>query len=340
MYLSDQLRRAGRSLRSAKGRTVLTALAIAVGAFALTLTLAASNGAQAFINNIISDNFDPAELIVVADQAVLGGGDASKPVEFNGTYSTSLSNGGAITQIKRLTDDDLTKLRQVQGVESVREDLAVNLQYISGPSQKKYIATMQSFSPHLKPDLAAGTIDRPLTGKVVLLPEAFVSALGYSSPEAAIGQTITVAVKKPTTTASSTNPTTLASSLVQSADSSVLQEFRIAAVLKPATTSQPGTELYLFTSQDAARELNDIATTGTNDYRTYTSVYVKVADGTNEAKLTAAQTEIEKLGFFSQSVKETQEFLTQIIDILQGIVIAFGLIAIIASIFIQEQRHN
>jgi putative ABC transport system permease protein len=32
-------------------------------------------------------------------------------------------------------------------------------------------------------------------------------------------------------------------------------------------------------------------------------------------------------------VKETQEFLTQIIDVLQGIVVAFGLIAIVASIF-------
>jgi hypothetical protein len=41
MILQDLIRRSGRSLKSAKGRTVLTALAIAVGTFALTLTLAA-----------------------------------------------------------------------------------------------------------------------------------------------------------------------------------------------------------------------------------------------------------------------------------------------------------
>jgi ABC-type antimicrobial peptide transport system permease subunit len=39
MYLTDILRRSGRSLKQAKARTLLTAVAIAVGTFALTLTL-------------------------------------------------------------------------------------------------------------------------------------------------------------------------------------------------------------------------------------------------------------------------------------------------------------
>lgn len=190
---------------------------------------------------------------------------------------------------------------------------------------------MQALSPYLKPELAAGDIPKPLTGKQVLLPEGFVNSLGFSSAQAAIGQNITVAVKKPSTTPSS--PQTLTQSALQSTNDTVLQEFQIVAVTKKASTSQPGTELYLYTSQDAARELNDITTAGTDNYRAYTNIFVKVADGTNETKLNAVQTEIEKLGYFSQSVKETQEFLTRIIDVLQGIVIAFGLIAIVASIF-------
>ncbi len=313
MYLTDQIRRAGRSLRSAKARTLLTALAIAVGAFALTLTLAASNGATSFVNNIISENFDPAELIVVADENVISGGGNTKPTEYNGNFGTSLSNAGAITQIKRLTDEDLEKIKSLDGVENVREDFMVNLQYITRPDQKKYIATMQALSPYLKPELAAGDIPKPLTGKQVLLPEGFVNSLGFSSAQAAIGQNITVAVKKPSTTPSS--PQTVAQSALQGINDTVLQEFTIVAVTKKASTSQPGTELYLYTSQDAARELNDITTAGTDNYRAYTNVFVKVAGGTNEAKLNAVQTEIEKLGYFSQSVKETQEFLTRIIDV-------------------------
>ncbi len=331
MYLSDQIRRAGRSLRSAKARTLLTALAIAVGAFALTLTLAASNGAQDFVNNVISENFDPAELIVVADKNVISGGGGAEPTEYSGNFGSSLSNAGAITQIKRLTDSDIEKIKNIDGVESVREDIVVNLQYLTRADQKKYIGTMQSFSPFLKPDLAAGDVPSPLTGRQVLLPEAYVSSLGFSSAQAAIGQTITVAVRKPVTAAA--NPPTFGEANVQSVGETVTQDFTIVAVTKKASTSQPGTELYLLTSQDAARELNDITTLGTDNYRAYTSIYVKVVDGQNETKLNAVQTEIEKLGYFAQSVKETQEFLTQIIDVLQGIVLAFGFIAIVASIF-------
>lgn len=338
MYLTDQIRRAGRSLRSAKARTLLTALAIAVGAFALTLTLAASNGAQAFVDNIISENFDPAELIVVADKSIIGGGSGgnAQPTEYSGNFGSSLSSAGAITQIKRLTESDIEKIKNLDGVENVREEIIVNLQYITRPDQKKYVATMQSFSPFQKPEVLAGTIDKPLTGKKVLLPEGYVSSLGFSTNQEAIGKTITVAVKKPLTQTSlppPDSPQTLAQSATQSIENSVLQEFTISAVLKKPATSQPGTELYLFTSQDAARELNDIATLGTNDYRAFTNIYVRVADGQDEAKLNVVQTEIENHGYFAQSVKETQAFLTQIIDVLQGIVIAFGLIAIVASIF-------
>ena len=41
MKISDTLRRAGRSLRQAKARTLLTSLAIAVGAFTIMMSLAA-----------------------------------------------------------------------------------------------------------------------------------------------------------------------------------------------------------------------------------------------------------------------------------------------------------
>ena len=79
MRLSDLLRRSARSMKQAKARTFLTAAAIGVGTFALTLTLAASNGAQAFVDKIIGENFDPAELIVTADPSLFGQTYTSKP---------------------------------------------------------------------------------------------------------------------------------------------------------------------------------------------------------------------------------------------------------------------
>lgn len=337
MILRDLIRRSGRSLKSAKGRTVLTALAIAVGTFALTLTLAASNGATAFVNKVISENFDPAELIVAADENIFGRADTSKPQEFDPSFGTSTTNAGATTQVKRITEEDIAQIKAVEGVEAVREDISVNLRYITREGQKKYVGTAGAYNPFQKTDLLAGEIADPFTGKNVILPEGYISALGFENAESAIGKKVTFAVPKAVTPAQLQAQGSLAQdpeSLAKLAEENiVLEEFTVTAVAKKPTTSQPGTELYLYIPADEARRLNDISNEGTPDFRKYNFIFVRVTDGENEEALTAAQQRIKDLGFQAQSVKETQEFLTNIIGVLQGIVAGFGAIAIIASVF-------
>ncbi len=340
MTISDIIRRSGRSLKSAKARTILTALAIAVGTFALTLTLAASNGATAYVKKIIAENFDPAELIVTADESLFGRSDTSKPQEYDPSFGSADSNSGATTQIKRLTDDDIAKIKDVDSVESVRENIAVNLQYLTRPDQKKYIGTVQALSPAMKMEAIAGDVIRPMEAKTVLLPEGYIEPLGFKSAQDAVGQKITLVISRPFTkadiqqgaasVAAGTAPADLSAA---SQSNSVSEEFTIAAVLKKPTSSQPGTELYMYISQDEARRLNDISTKGTSNFRKYTYVYAKIKNGEDNAKLQVAQENIKQLGFQAQSVKDTQEFLTSIIAVLQGIVAGFGAIAVIASVF-------
>lgn len=337
MKTADIIRRAGRSLRHAKIRTILTALAIGVGAFTLTLTIAASTGAKSFIDQVISDNFDPAELIVTKDEQVLGSGDNSKPREYDPSFSASISSGGAVTQIKRLTQDDLKKIRATQGVESVREGISVNAAYITREGQKKYVGTLQAFSPAQKPEILAGSVPKSFEPNKVLLPEGFLEALGFSSPEQAISKSVTVAVRTPL------DPATVASQIAQGATAQQIanlsensiqtEELEIAAVLKKPVTAQPGTELYLFIGNAKAITLNDLTTKGTADFQKYPSVYARVKDGQNEEKLQAVQKRLEDMNYTTLSVEETQKFLLQFINILQGIVIGFAFLAVIASVF-------
>lgn len=339
MKLLDTVMRAGRSLSSAKARTILTSLAIGVGAFALTLTLSASNGAQSFVNQIISDNFDPAELVVTKDEAVFGSANTDKPREYDPSFGDFASNAGAPIQIKRLTEKDIAKIKQVEGVESVREDVVVNLQYLTREGQKKFVGTLGVFSPYQKPDLLAGSIPSELKDKQILLPEGFVYALGFSSPDDAIGKKITLVVNKPFDQSAAQAALSGGQALSQqnieelSKPQSVKQDFSIVAVLKKPTTVQPGTELYLYSGVEDAKQLNDIKTKGTDNFRKYINIFVKVKDGENNEKLVATQDMLKNMGFEAQSVEDTQAFLTQIISVLQGIVVTFGAIAIIASIF-------
>jgi len=118
MKFIDTLKRSGRNLRQAKTRTILTALALAVGGFTLTLTLAAANGAKAYSSRLISTNLDPSSLIVAKDKSLFGSGNSvnSSPQE----YDTSLASiGPRGVLIKQLNSDDISKISKLPGVESV-----------------------------------------------------------------------------------------------------------------------------------------------------------------------------------------------------------------------------
>ena len=336
MRIIDIARRSARNLKQAKARTLLTALAIGVGAFALTLTLAASNGAQSFVNRVISDNFDPTEIIVAKDESILGRGDTNKPKEYDESFGSAVVNSGASVQIKQLTDKDIQKIRQYPEVSQVREGVTLTLEYITRPGAKKYVANAIDFSPAQNPEVVAGAIVKPLADKTVFLPEAYVSSLGFKNPQDAVGKSITLAVRKSIDIASILQngvPSNTNDIQELAKSSSALEQFKIAAVLKKPTTSQPGTELYLFISNKDAKRLNDIVKVGTNQYRKYTYAYARVKNGENKANIATVQAKLKKDGFISQSVEETQKFLTQIIDVLKAIVAAFGFIAVIASVF-------
>ena len=343
MKLIDTLKRSSRSLKQAKARTILTAAAIGVGAFALTLTLAASNGATSFVDKVIGDNFDPAELIVVKDREVIGNTDTGRPREYDPSFGQA-STGGAVRQVQRLTDDDVSAIKNQPGITEVREGIILNLQYLTRPTEadktyKKYVATVNVFSSAQHPSILAGKIDRPLPAGQIILPEPYVKALGFADPPDAVGKKVSLAVQKPfdesavqaALTEGATNG--IATVRAKASSNTVTQDFVVGAVASKPTTVQPGTELYMYIGIDDARALNDVATKNTDNFHKYSFVYALVKDGKNIDKLTAAQANLKKIGYQTQSVKDTQKFLNQIIGVLRGIVVAFGIISVIASIF-------
>ncbi len=339
MIFLDLVRRSGRSLLSAKTRTLLTSFAIGVGAFALTLTLGASNGAQGYADQIIQDNFDPSELIVTNDDSLFEAADSSKPKVYDESFGSVTNASGASQQVKMLSDSDIERLKQVEGVESVRPAVSVNLQYITRDGQKKYVSTAQAYSSYKPPELLAGEIPASIKSGTIILPEAFLSSLGFANASDAIGKTVRLSVQK------QFDQSALLSSLSMGgaagaqqtpvAPASTEETFSVVAVTKkPSTLVQPGTALYLKMNQEDVSRLNDYVTKDTANYHKYLTAYVKVSNGgTDSAALNAAQDRIKKLGYGAQSVVDTQEVITQVITVLQGIVGVFGVIAIIASVF-------
>lgn len=339
----DIARRSGRSLRAAKLRTILTALAIAVGGFTLVLTLAASNGLRNYTDKLISSNYDPAELFVGRDPEVSNNGTPSDtPKEYDESVSSLDIGGGASgsLQIKRVTADDVEELKKLEYVENVRESYQINVRYVTRDGQKKYTASAEAYNPAQKPEIKAG--DLPETGDIsqgkVLLPDNYLSVLGFNSPDEAIGQQIRITVQRPFSVSTLQQLLSTNQSLDSIDPNDVKPEektysFEVVGVTKkPATSLSFGVSPILL-SQTDAKSLYDITTQGTADYEKYLFVYVRVKDGTQQANIDSAKSDLIAKGYYVQSTKDVQQAINQFVNILTIMVGVFGLITIIASVF-------
>ncbi len=332
MLFIDIVKRSLRNLLTSKARTILTALAIAVGTFALTLTLGASNGAKEYANNIVKSNFDPTELIVSKDPNLFSRQDATKPQVYNPSFGSISTFGGETRQVQYLNTADIAKIATTKGVSSVQPAITVSLQYVTRDGQKKYIGTLAPYNSYQKPELLAGSIPEKIQDNTLILPQGFLSALGFSSAKSAIGQNIRLSVQNQTSLNSiTTNPLAALNSNDNKSQESV---FKVIAVSATASTSiSAATSLYLYTNINQVESLNNYIYSGTSSYQKYLTAYAKVTDGTNLTKLNTAQSLIKGEGYSVQSVVDTEKLITQFISVIEGIVTLFGLIAIIASLF-------
>lgn len=343
MRVIDILKRSGRSLRGAKMRTFLTATAIGIGGFTLIITLAATNGARSYVDKILSENFDPTELFVYKDKAVFGDEDKSKPKVYNpdGAIGSVAGNGGNLTPVKLLTEDDIAKLRQFDFAQKVTPVVQVTPEYITRKGQKKYIGTIQQLGSRQSLTIIAGTEQVDPGKRQVILPEPFIKALGFKNAKAAVGESVTIAVRKQTQPSQSEIASLLQQSAQQAADAvkqareSGIEEvsFTVVGVRSNTTTQQPGTEFALYMSYDDAQALQDIATKDQANYRSTPTAIVKVKKGNNSAAISAAQSQLSEAGYYSKSAKDLQQLINNFISTLQIVIVVFSVITVIASVF-------
>jgi putative ABC transport system permease protein len=342
MHISDIIRRSGRSLKSAKARTILTALAIAVGGFTLTATLAAGNGIRSYTDKLVASNFDPAELLVGRDAEVANSGTPNQePKEYDSSISSvNFGPGGqGGLQLKQVTDKDVAELRKLPFVEQVRENYSLRLRYITTAGQKRFTASAETFNPAQKPELAAGTLNANggIDKGTVVLPENYLSVFKIKDAQSAVGKTIQVNIQKQFTQTDASSVLDAVRNGVDPATLNTLGDqtlsFKVVAVSKKAATSISFGALPVLFSNDDAKVIYDYTTKGSADYLRYFYVYVRVKEGATDAKLRAAQDQLKAKQYFTQSSKDIQKSITQVVNILQVLVGVFGLITLMASVF-------
>ena len=338
MKTFDIIRRAGRSLGNAKTRTILTSLAIAVGAFTIAISLAAGEGARQYADKLIGSNVNAQALFVVKDSAIFGG--ASQPGLTKYDESTGIANG--IT-IKQMTQKDVDSLSARTDVKNVTPVYSPEVKYVTFEgSPQQYSATVSSYDTTIINESVSGSLPKlgeELTVDGAVMPSSLADILVEQKVVAQAGDlvgqkivmTISAATVRPTaeqvTTAFATGGQDAVVALTQPMTKEVT--LKIVALTKQPATALNGTNaIQISTAQ--ARQFAEYTTQGTDQFQKYVGVTLVAKDGVDPAAL---KTELESKGYVVQTAKDLQSLIFTVVNTLQGIVLGFGIIALIASVF-------
>ena len=334
MKLIDLIRRAARSLKHAKARTILTSLAIAVGAFTLTIALAAGEGARQYTETLLTTNIDPQVLAIAKDKSLFEGG-ASGPQEYDPSVSIlTRPNGGSV---KQLDQADIDKIAERSDIVSVTPSYVISPKYITTQDSKKYTLQIDTYDAGVTQDVIAGSIpglQTSIKDNQIALPEVYVSLLGFKDNESSIGKTISIRLERTPPITQSQIEQLLASGNTSSISqlTKVQQkdfEFEIVAIVGRSATSLTASSNVQI-NNNASKEMSDFSTEGTSSYHKYTIATASVKKGVDPAEV---KRQLVDEGYGVQTAKDIQSLLFTIVDTLQGIVIGFGVLALITSVF-------
>lgn len=308
MKTADILRRAGKNLRQAKGRTILTSLAIGVGAFTIALALAAGTGGRAYTEEMVNTSGDTYSLSVYPKPKEREEQSANNDLPEYGIEESKED----VSELGGLTSKDTKKLQAVQGVESVQPMLYVEPQYMTrGGEYKKRVATLSVKMDRTDMKLAAGALhDNMLRQGEAVIPEGFLSSFGFTDAQSAIGQTLYIHIAERNGTASRDVP------------------FTIVAVDRPSDTVLYYEEAVRISPQDS-KTLYEYQN-GAEASQQYYGATVLVR---RDANVRTVQQAIIDAGYQSYSLEDTREQLMSVINVAQWGLAGFGALAVLASIF-------
>ena len=191
----DIIRRAGKNLRLAKKRTILTSLAIAVGATTVAVAIAAAKGGNAYVESLANKIGDQRALTVIR---AVKARDPYAPNKIS-TTREDFEKTQAEESIKSrvISKEDLNKISKVKGVRKASPAIPVSAETVRIENGEKYDVGVATKNDEQEMELSAGKLDknnRIDAGKIVA-PKAYVEVLGGKKPEDIIGKKVILEFK-------------------------------------------------------------------------------------------------------------------------------------------------
>ncbi|MBF4599230.1 ABC transporter permease [Frigoribacterium sp. VKM Ac-1396] len=316
MTTSDLLLTAVANTFRSKTRTILTILAIFVGAFTLTLTSGLGTGINAYIDDTVSavGSSDTMTVTKASDDAPGLGAADSGPAEYDPDTVAAGGFGAPGATVVALTPDDVTTLEGVEGVLAVQPTQSLSTDYVEGTSGTKYAVPASALVPGQQLTLTAGTQPDDGTDLQVVIPTSYVDALGFRDDAAAVGQSVTLAVTDATRTQHTVTATVVG-----------VAEESIASPAGASVTPNAALGTALFDAQNVGVPADQVDR--------YAQATVRFAADATDDQVAELKDRLATAGYTGTTVADQLGTFTTVIDGIVLVLNAFAIIALLAASF-------
>ncbi|MGH1908974.1 ABC transporter permease [Enterococcus faecalis] len=308
MKFRDILKSASTNLMRNKGRTVLTIIAIFIGAFTIALTTGVNIGVNDYIDKQVG-SVGGANQLFIQPKMEMNVGNGTEPSKYNSEKKTS-----TIQQQSMLAEKDIEKIKKISDVTSVEPMKSVAIDYIKGADKYKYVFSATSALDEMTIDLAAGRkVSQTSQDFEINLSPEYVKALGYTSSKAAVGETVQLGI----------------SSSLKGQEQVI--EAKIVGV-RNASVIQNGLSLMNKALIDKVVSINQ-ADLPEHLKNQYAMIIAEVKKDSTPEQIKDIKKDLDKAGYLATTVEDEIGMIRNIINAITGVLTMFGAIALLAASF-------
>jgi putative ABC transport system permease protein len=321
MRITDIIKTAGSNLFRNKTRSILTIIAVFVGATTITLTNGIGDGIKSYLSAQVDGLGAENVLIITADTMQE---DTEGPQKYNpNRIQTGSSTAGPQAQGPGglspflLTNEDLKIISSDKDIEVVKPFINVAVNYISrpnAPEDQRYLAPIDSARAEFTTiDLKVGEqLDLSSNKPQVVIPSSYVVALGFNNENEALNEEVVLFA-----------PDQLGGG----------KEFTANIVGVSNASLIAGESISI--NPSLAESITEINNKGKSEQakNTYSTLIASFSNELNEEEILALQTRIENQGYNTLTIKEQQSLIFGVIDGIVVVLNMFGIVALTAASF-------
>jgi len=301
MKIFDIFLRANKNLFRSKLRTVLTIVAIVIGAFSLNMCLGIGEGVKQMIDNQMNSILTKNLMVIMPKSQMEENPFSVEPKKYNPN-----TNDGLVM----MDQTDIDKIKKIKNVKDVFPMNSVQPKYIASQyTKEKYeIAIMDNKG--YKAALIAGENQSENSTGYILLRKKYVSVLGFKDEKDALNKKVKVAY--------------------QNMSGEVMEkEYTVKGVASNSFINDGSS----YISASDAKEVSDFQTKNTPAYNKYMIILVSYDEKLSKADIENLKSDLAKINLAGLTIEDQSQMIKGVITAVQTGLGVFAALTILASVF-------